>query len=73
MELRNSDSLPYVPTCILPKSEVLKHPIVSVIWVGHGCDCVVGGGGVCDLKTSKFFVSHMEESMAGHMGVNGIY
>jgi hypothetical protein len=28
---------------------------------------------VCDLKTSKFFVSLGEESMAGHVGVNGIY
>jgi hypothetical protein len=30
---------------------------------------VNGNGGVCDQKISKFFVSHMEESMAGHMGV----
>jgi hypothetical protein len=29
--------------------------------------------GVCDEKTSKFFVSWMEECMAGHMGVNGVY
>jgi hypothetical protein len=28
---------------------------------------------VCDQKTSKFFVSHREESMAGHMGINGVY
>jgi hypothetical protein len=26
-----------------------------------------------DLKTSKFLVFHQEESMAGHMGVNGVY
>jgi hypothetical protein len=26
--------------------------------------------GVCDQKTSKFFVSHQEESMAGHVCVN---
>jgi hypothetical protein len=25
-----------------------------------------------DQKTSKFFVSHQKESMAGHMGVNEI-
>jgi hypothetical protein len=30
-------------------------------------------GGVCDQKTSKFFVSYQEESMAGHMSVNGVY
>jgi hypothetical protein len=34
---------------------------------------VNGAGGVCDQKTSKFFVSHWEKSMAGHVGVNGIY
>jgi hypothetical protein len=27
-------------------------------------------GGVCDQKTTKFFG---DESMAGHMGVNGAY
>jgi hypothetical protein len=25
------------------------------------------------LENSKFFVSYGEESMAGHMGVNGVY
>jgi hypothetical protein len=30
-------------------------------------------GGVSDQKTSKFFVFHQEKSMAGHMGVNGVY
>jgi hypothetical protein len=30
-------------------------------------------GAVCDQKTSKFFVSHWEESMAGHVGINGVY
>jgi hypothetical protein len=34
---------------------------------------VNGAGAVCDQKTSKFFVSSGEESMAGHMGVNGVY
>jgi hypothetical protein len=29
--------------------------------------------GVCDQKTSKLFVCHREESMAGHMGVSGVY
>jgi hypothetical protein len=28
---------------------------------------------VCDQKTSKFFVSHIEESIAGHVGVSGVY
>jgi hypothetical protein len=32
---------------------------------------VNGAGAVCDQKTSKFFVSHQEESMAGHVGVKG--
>jgi hypothetical protein len=35
--------------------------------------CVGSSGGVCDQKTSKFFVSHRKESMAGHLGVNGKY
>jgi hypothetical protein len=30
-------------------------------------------GAVCDQKTSKFFVSLREESMARHMGVNAVY
>jgi hypothetical protein len=28
---------------------------------------------VCDQKTSKFFVSHQKESMAGHVDAKGIY
>jgi hypothetical protein len=28
---------------------------------------------VCDQKISKFFVSHLKESMAGHMGISGVY
>jgi hypothetical protein len=27
-------------------------------------------GVVCDQKISIFFVSHREESMAGHLGIN---
>jgi hypothetical protein len=34
---------------------------------------VNGAGAVCDQKTSKFFVSHHKESMAGHVGVTGVY
>jgi hypothetical protein len=34
---------------------------------------VNGTGAVCDQKTSKFFVSHWEESMAGYVGINGVY
>jgi hypothetical protein len=30
-------------------------------------------GAVSDQKISKFFVSHVEESMAGHVGINGVY
>jgi hypothetical protein len=42
--------------------------------VVHICSpSVNGAGAVCDQKTSKFFVSHQEESMAGHVGVNGVY
>jgi hypothetical protein len=29
-------------------------------------------GAVCDQKTSKFFVSHQEESMAGYVFGNGV-
>jgi hypothetical protein len=35
--------------------------------------CVNGAGAVCDQKTSKFFVSHQKESMAGHVNVKGGY
>jgi hypothetical protein len=34
---------------------------------------VNSAGAVCDQKISKFFVSSGEESMAGHVGVNGVY
>jgi hypothetical protein len=34
---------------------------------------VNSSGEVCDQKISKVFVSHLEESIAGHVGVNGVY
>jgi hypothetical protein len=34
---------------------------------------LVADSAVCDQKPSQYFVSHQEESMAGHMGVNGVY
>jgi hypothetical protein len=34
---------------------------------------VNSAGAVCGWKTSKFFIYHQEESMAGHVGVNGVY
>jgi hypothetical protein len=34
---------------------------------------VNGNGAVCDQKISKFFVAHEEESMIGHVDVNGVY
>jgi hypothetical protein len=37
------------------------------------CHGINGNGVVCDQKSSKFFVSHVEESIAGHMGKNGVY
>jgi hypothetical protein len=43
---------------------------------GWGCGSsgsVKGAGSVCDQKTPKFFEQYWEDSMAGHMGVNGIY
>jgi hypothetical protein len=30
-------------------------------------------GAVCGQKTSKFFVSHQKESMAGHVGLKRVY
>jgi hypothetical protein len=36
-------------------------------------DPVNGGGAVCNQKTSKFFVSHREKSMAGHRSVRRVY
>jgi hypothetical protein len=44
--------------------------------IGYYYFCSTGVNGtsaVCDQKISKFFESHWEESMAGHMGVNGVY
>jgi hypothetical protein len=35
--------------------------------------CPFVNSALCDQKTSKFFVSHLEESMVGHMGINGVY
>jgi hypothetical protein len=34
---------------------------------------VNSAGAVCDQKTSKFFISHQKESMAGHVGISGVY
>jgi hypothetical protein len=34
---------------------------------------VNGTGAVCEQKASKFFVSSREKSIAGHMGINGVY
>jgi hypothetical protein len=31
------------------------------------------GNRVCNKKTSKFFVSRQEESMAGHMDIKEVY
>jgi hypothetical protein len=33
------------------------------------CGTVDGNGAVCDQKFSRFLVSHVEESMAGHVSV----
>jgi hypothetical protein len=30
-------------------------------------------GAVCDQESSKFFVSHQKESMAGQVGIKGVY
>jgi hypothetical protein len=35
--------------------------------------CFVNGSGVVSGQISKFFVSHTEEAMAGHVGVSGVY
>jgi hypothetical protein len=34
---------------------------------------VNGSGAVCDQKSSKSFVSHQKESIAGHVGIKGVY
>jgi hypothetical protein len=43
---------------------------ISPGWLPH---IVNGASEVCDQKTFKFFVSHQEESMGGHMGTKGVY
>jgi hypothetical protein len=40
---------------------------------GCGCGSVNGAGAVCDQKTPKFFVSHQEESIAGHTVLKTAY
>jgi hypothetical protein len=45
--------------------------IVQIVCT-HACKCVNGIGVVCDQKTSNS-LSHVEESIAGHVGVNGVY
>jgi hypothetical protein len=40
----------------------------GILWLAPS-----NAGAVCDQKTSKFFVSHQEKSMAGHMDVKGVY
>jgi hypothetical protein len=45
---------------------------VFLIWK-QTCSIVNCAGAVCDQKSSKFFVSYWEESMAGHVGINGVY
>jgi hypothetical protein len=51
-------------------------------WLHHGGSIsswlalpqnVNSAGTVSNQKTSKFFVSHWEEPMAGHVGVKGVY
>jgi hypothetical protein len=39
----------------------------------HINDFVNGAGTTCDQRTSKFFVSSREESITGHMVLNGVY
>jgi hypothetical protein len=50
---------------------------VKIMWaksfLGSISPTVNSADAVCDQKPFKFFVSHWEESMAGHMGVKGIY
>jgi hypothetical protein len=45
-----------------------------LIWNYKKTDDVVNrNGAVSDQKISKFFVSHMKESMEGHVGINEVY
>jgi hypothetical protein len=46
--------------------------ITLASFVAHSTRDFKGAGSVCDKKTSKFFMSHGEESR-GHMGVKGDY
>jgi hypothetical protein len=46
--------------------------ILSLSFLAYSSDIVGSSSGVCD-QTSKFFVFHWEESMAGHMSVNEVY
>jgi hypothetical protein len=51
-----------------------KSSEMGLWWTGFWISLTVNGTGeACDQKTSKFFVSLREESMARHMDVNRVY
>jgi hypothetical protein len=51
----------------------LNRSISSNIYLFFYGESVNSTGAACDQKTSKFLVFHQEESMAGHVGVKGVY
>jgi hypothetical protein len=58
---------------IIQRLDLLDQSSTSLHFFFPVLSFVNGAEAVCDQKTSKFFVSHWEESMAGHMGVKGVY
>jgi hypothetical protein len=65
---------PHQATC-RPQSEspALGEPHISQLHFPRAELSLLPGGGVCDQKTSKFFVSHGEESVPGQVGINRVY
>jgi hypothetical protein len=55
---------------------VSEDPIIDLGFLKGGlCTLTIGNGNgaICDQKIFKFFVSHVEESVAGHVDANGVY
>jgi hypothetical protein len=55
----------------LPGIDSHLEPITQLLW--NPGFFYLGSGGVGSTVESVIFVSHLEESIAGHVGVNGVY
>jgi hypothetical protein len=78
--MSNGEELPLsgqVPHAAGGTNDFMRVAGISLSWLPYThtrlpgiANCI---GAVCNQKTSKFFVSHWEESMAGHVGVKEVH